>query len=30
MRGESNVDAYFADLAGRDPELPAYLRGAKP
>ena len=30
MRGESNVDAYFADLAGRDPELPAHLRGAKP
>lgn len=29
MRGESDVDAYFADLAGRDPELPAHLRGAK-
>ena len=30
MRGESDVDAYFADLAGRNPELPAHLRGAKP
>ena len=29
MRGESDVDAYFADLAGRNPELPAHLRGAK-
>ena len=29
MRGESNVDAYFADLVGRQPELPAHLRGAK-
>ena len=29
MRGESNVDAYFADLTGREPELPAHLRGAQ-
>jgi hydrogenase expression/formation protein HypC len=29
MRGESDVDAYFADLAGREPELPAHLRGSK-
>ena len=29
MRGESDVDAYFADLAGREPELPAHLGGAK-
>jgi hydrogenase assembly chaperone HypC/HupF len=30
MRGESDVDAYFPDLAGRNPELPAHLRGVKP
>jgi len=29
MRGECDVDAYFADLAGREPELPEHLRGAK-
>ncbi len=29
MRGESNVDACFADLVGREPELPAHLRGTK-
>ena len=29
MRGESDVDAYFADLAGREPELPVHLRGGK-
>jgi hydrogenase expression/formation protein HypC len=29
MRGESDVDAYFTDLAGRDPELPVHLRGVK-
>ena len=26
LRGEGNVDAFFADLAGREPELPAHLR----
>jgi hydrogenase expression/formation protein HypC len=29
MRGESDVDTYFADLVGREPELPAHLRGTK-
>jgi hydrogenase expression/formation protein HypC len=26
QRGEADVDAYFADLVGRKPELPAHLR----
>jgi hydrogenase assembly chaperone HypC/HupF len=26
MRGEGDVDAFFADLVGREPELPAHLR----
>ena len=31
MRGEpADVDAAFADLTGREPELPAFLRGPKP
>ena len=27
LAGESNVDAYFADLVGREPTLPAHLKG---
>ena len=26
LRGDVDVDAYFADLVGRTPELPAHLR----
>ena len=26
LRGEDDVDAFFADLVGREPELPAHLR----
>ncbi len=26
MRGAGDADAYFADLAGREPELPPHLR----
>jgi hydrogenase expression/formation protein HypC len=26
LRGDGNVDEYFADLLGRVPELPAHLR----
>jgi hydrogenase expression/formation protein HypC len=26
QRGEADVDAYFADLVGRKPELPQHLR----
>jgi len=26
QRGEADVDAYFADLVGRSPELPEHLR----
>lgn len=26
MRGESNIDEFFADLIGREPELPAHLK----
>jgi len=26
MRGEGDLDAFFADLVGREPELPAHLR----
>lgn len=26
LAGESNVDAYFADLVDREPELPAHLK----
>ena len=26
LRGEADVDAYFADLVGRTPELPEHLR----
>ncbi|MGZ8259484.1 MAG: HypC/HybG/HupF family hydrogenase formation chaperone [Caldimonas sp.] len=25
--GEGDVDAFFADLVGREPQLPAHLRG---
>jgi hydrogenase expression/formation protein HypC len=28
LRGESDVDAFFADLVGRAPELPAHLQPA--
>jgi hypothetical protein len=28
LRGEGSVDAYFADLVDRVPELPAHLRKA--
>jgi hydrogenase expression/formation protein HypC len=28
QRGESNIDDFFADLIGREPELPAHLRKA--
>jgi hydrogenase expression/formation protein HypC len=27
MAGEDNVDAFFADLADREPQLPAHLKG---
>ena len=27
MAGEGNVDAYFADLVDREPQLPPHLRG---
>jgi hydrogenase expression/formation protein HypC len=26
LAGESNLDAYFADLTGREPQLPDFLR----
>ena len=26
LRGEGGIDAFFADLVGREPELPAHLR----
>jgi hydrogenase expression/formation protein HypC len=26
LRGDSSLDAYFADLVGREPELPPHLR----
>lgn len=28
QRGESNIDEFFADLIGREPELPAHLKKA--
>jgi hydrogenase assembly chaperone HypC/HupF len=30
LAGESNVDAYFADLVERTPTLPPHLAGRKP
>ncbi len=30
MAGESNVDAYFADLVDREPTLPPHLQEKKP
>ena len=30
LAGESCVDAYFADLVGREPRLPAHLRRGGP
>jgi hydrogenase expression/formation protein HypC len=30
MQGETSVDHLFADLIGREPELPEHLRGALP
>jgi hydrogenase expression/formation protein HypC len=27
LAGDGSVDAYFADLVGREPQLPAHLRG---
>jgi hydrogenase expression/formation protein HypC len=30
LRGEGDVDGFFADLVGRRPELPAHLRPATP
>lgn len=30
MRGETSVDHLFADLAGREPELPAHLKSLLP
>ena len=27
MAGEDNVDAFFADLVDREPQLPAHLKG---
>lgn len=27
LAGESNLDVYFADLIGREPTLPAHLKG---
>jgi len=29
LAGEGNLDAYFADLTGREPELPAHLKGSR-
>ena len=29
LRGDANVDAYFADLVGREPELPPHLRAER-
>lgn len=29
MRGESDIDSYFADLVNREPELPPHLKGAR-
>ncbi len=28
LSGSGNIDDFFADLVGREPELPAHLRGA--
>jgi hydrogenase assembly chaperone HypC/HupF len=30
LRGDGDVDAFFADLVGRSPELPAHLRPPRP
>ena len=30
LRGDGNVDEFFADLVGRTPELPAHLRPVAP
>ncbi len=30
LAGAGNVDAYFADLVDREPQLPAHLRGNRP
>ena len=27
MAGEENIDAFFADLVGREPQLPPHLKG---
>jgi len=29
-RGDGDLAHYFADLTGREPELPAHLKGGKP
>lgn len=29
LAGDDDVDAYFADLVGREPELPAHLKGPR-
>jgi hydrogenase expression/formation protein HypC len=29
MAGEGDVDAYFADLADREPQLPPHLQGSR-
>jgi hydrogenase expression/formation protein HypC len=29
LAGESDLSIHFADLAGREPELPAHLRGVR-
>jgi hydrogenase assembly chaperone HypC/HupF len=30
LNGETGIDRFFADLIGREPELPAHLRGHQP
>ena len=29
LSGDRDIDAYFADLAGREPRLPAHLQGGR-
>lgn len=29
FNGDTNLDIYFADLVGREPQLPEHLRGTK-
>ena len=29
MAGEENIDAFFADLVGREPQLPPHLKGSR-